>query len=933
MLSLNLMLRIQLKKNSTLIVNIQLFSQWFKTALLLAVVVHSFSLPVKAQSDDLGTITGKVVDAESGEPVIGANVAITGTTKGAATDLDGNYAIRNVEPGNHSLTVTYISYAKQTVTGITVEPGQSQVLDITLQPQTVGMDEVTVTATADQSSSAGLLAIQRKSVPMQDGLSSQQISKLGDGDVGSAIKRVTGVTVRNGKDVYVRGLGNRYGNIQLNGSQVPSTDPNKKEAPTDLFSSGLVESIMVQKTYTADQLGEFSGGSVKILTKEFPYERNFSVSYSTSYNTVSTFENTFTSPGSSTDFLGYDSGKRRLPSVLEGQRANSSDGKSIMRDLHNDWNISNNNRSMPSQSYSVNYANQFNQDKMPIGIVSNFSYKFNRDLEPNKTEKFIQDFREDGTANFNSNFDKSEGLETAELSGMINAFIKPSSVTKFGLKTLYSNSATDRKTIVEGDALNFTTRQTVSDFDRRTVFSTTLEGETYFKNFLQSTLEGHIGYNKAQRVRPDRRSTQYNKTGSGDFEFSAFGDNNGHFFSNQDDNNYSSELKYKLKPLKFLDVTTGANVTIKERRFTSRRIAYRDAIPPFVPDDLAGQSPGTLFDDDNVLEYMELTETTQFDADWYDGKQDLYAAFISTNWQPLDNLSFEVGLRAEQSTQTIETPDGLDGKYEEVSKVDSTNFLPAVNVTYGIAERTNFRLAYSQTLARPEFREISNFAFADYLGGQRVYGNPKLTQTNITNYDVRFEKYPKGGQMIAVSLFYKQFEKPIEKFYRLTEANEVRFDNAKEADLYGVEIEGRKNITDRLQVVANATYIYSETRMSETEQNRVANIERPMVGQSPYVINASAFYSMPDWRTDFSVSYNTFGERIVTVGKSAQRHDEYEQAFHDLGLKVDHSVGRFALSLEIDNLLNDTRKYTLGDVTTFKYKPGVNFKLGATLSL
>lgn len=905
---------------------------FFKKLIVFTVAIFcSLSSASDAQSN-AGTIAGKVVDAKTGETVIGANIAITGTTKGAATDLDGNYTIRGLESGTYSISISYISYAKKTITGVEVSSGETTMLDISLQPKTVDMEEVTVTAQANQSSEAGLLSIQRKSVPVQDGLSSEQLSKIGDGDVGGAMKRVTGVTVRNGKDVYVRGLGNRYSNIQLNGAQVPSTDPNKKEAPTDMFGSGLVESIMVQKTYTADQLGEFSGGSVKILTKEFPYERNFSVSYSTSYNTVSTFENTFTSPGSSTDFLGYDNGKRSLPSVLNGKRANSSDAKSIMQDLHNDWNISNDKRSIPSQSYSVNYANQFNQDKMPIGIVSNFSYKFNRDLEPNKTEKFVQDFREDGTANFNSNFNKSEGLETAELSGMLNVFVKPSSTTKFGLKTLYSNSATDRKTIVEGDALNFTTRQTVSDFDRRAVFSATLGGETYFENFLQSTLEGHIGYNKAQRVRPDRRTTQYNEISSGDFQFSPFGDNNGHFFSNQDDNNYSGELKYKLKPLKFLDVTTGANVTIKDRRFISRRIAYRDVLAPYVSDDLARQSPGTLFDDANVLEYMELTETTQFDADWYDGAQNLYAAFISTKWQALDNLSFEVGLRAEQSTQTIETPDGLNGEYEEVSRVENTDFLPAVNLTFGVAERTNIRAAYSQTLARPEFREISNFAFADYLGGQRVYGNPKLTQTNITNYDIRFEKYPQGGQMFAVSLFYKQFDRPIEKFYRLTEANEVRFDNAKEADLYGVEVEGRKNITDRLQVVANATYIYSETRMSETEQNRVANIERPMVGQSPYIINGSVFYSVPEWRTDFSVSYNTFGERIVTVGKNAQKNDEYEQPFQDLGVKIDHSIGQFDLSLEVDNLLNDTHEYTLGDVTTFKYKPGTTFKLGVTLT-
>ena len=909
------------------------YRKLFSALILLLLFCSVSALQAQSPSEDTGNIAGKVVDKKTGEPIIGANVSITGTTQGAATDLDGNYVIADLDPGSYSVSISYISYAKKNITGVSVEAGETTTLNVSLQQETVNMEEVTVTATASQSSEAGLLSIQRKSVPMQDGISSEQISKLGAGDVGAAMKKVTGVTVRDGKNIFVRGLGNRYSNIQLNGSQVPSTDPNKKEAPTDLFGSGLVENIMVQKTYTADQNAEFSGGSVKIVTKQFPYERNFSVSYSTSYNTVSTFENTLTGSGSSTDFLGYDSGKRSLPKELDNNRAQSADLGSVIGGFHNDWNISNRKKGIPSQSVSVNYANQFNRDKMPIGVVSNFSYKFNRELEPNKTERFIQTYSPNGDPLYSSDFDKTEGMETAEMSGMLNVFIKPSSVTKFGLKTLYTNSATDRKTIVEGPAYNFDTRQTVSDFDRRTIFSATLEGETYFEDIFQSTLEGHVSYNLAQRVRPDRRSTQYNGP-PGEKTVSFFGDNNGHFFSNQDDNNYAGELKYKLKPFEFLDISVGGNVVVKDRRFTSRRVSYQlESFTNPLPDDLAGAEPGTLFSDANVLEYMRLKEGTQFDADWYDGYQTIYAGFVSTKWQPLDNLSFELGLRREESTQIIEVPQELNGEYEEVTRVENTDYLPSVNVTYEVADRTNIRAAFSQTLARPEFREISDFAFADYLGGVRVYGNPNLNQTNITNYDLRFERYPSGGQMFAVSLFYKQFDQPIEKFFRLTENNEVIFRNAKQADLYGIEIEGRKNITEKLQIVANASYIYSETTVFEEDKFRVANESRPMVGQSPYIVNASLFYAKPKWNTDFSISYNVFGERIVAVGQRNQKADEYEQPFHDLGAKIDYSLGRLGLSLEVDNVLNQEREYTLNDYTTFKFNPGTTFKLSATLSL
>lgn len=924
-------------------------STFTKFSTLIFTVIFCFASLAFGQSGakDTGTITGKVVDSETGEPVIGANVSITGTTQGAATDLDGNYTIQSVDPGIYSISISYISYSKKTITGVEVDPNQPTTINVSLQPETIGMEEVTVTATASQSTEAGLLSLQRKSVPVQDGISSEQISKLGDGNVGAAMRRVTGVTVRNGKDIFVRGLGNRYSNIQLNGSQVPSTDPNKKEAPTDLFGGDLVESIVVQKTYTADQFAEFSGGSVKIETKQFPTERNFTLSYSTSYNTVSTLENTLTSPGSTTDFLGYDDGMRKLPSFLDNQRAQEGNGPQVVQSLHNDWNLSSSKKSIPSQSISVNYANQFNEGETPIGIVSNFSYKFSRDFQPNKTSRFIQFFNETGSdPNFLTDFNINEGTETAELSSMLNVFVKPSSVTKFGLKTLYTNSATNTKSIVQGQTQNFVSRQTALDFDRRSIFSLTLEGQSYFKNFMSSTLSGHISYNKAQRIRPDRRTTAYNLTGGSgneEFRFSSFGDGNGHFWSNQDDNNYSGELKYKLSPLDVIDINVGGNIIVKDRKFTARRIAYRDQIAPYLSTEQRAQSPGQVLDDSNIWDGtsqsnapLEVLETTQFgttQSDWYDGYQTIYAGFVSTKWSLIDKLSFEIGGRIEQSTQTIDVPTGFGEETVEASRVQNTDILPAVNVTYELADKTNLRAAFSQTLARPEFREISNFSFADFVGGRRVYGNPSLNQTNITNYDLRFEKYFSGGQMFAVSAFYKNFENPIEIFYRLTERNEVRFDNAPEADLYGVEVEARKNITQQFQVVANASYIYSQSQFDESAQNRVANIERPMVGQSPFIVNASLFYTLPNSQTDLSLSYNTFGERIVTVGKAGQQFDEYEQPFHDLGAKIDHSLGRIDLSLEVSNLLNDTRIYKQGPSTTFRYKPGVTFNLGATLSL
>jgi len=892
--------------------------------------------PIDSGNDKMisqkGKIAGKVVDARTGETIIGANVVITGTSIGAATDIDGKYTIEKLDPGIYSVTFSYISYIKKTVTGVEVNEGQVTRLNVSLEPETVGLEEITVTAEASSNSEAGLLAIQRKSTSVKDGLSSEFISKTGDGNVATAIKRVTGVTLLNGQDVYVRGLGNRYSNIQLNGAQVPSTSPTKKEAPVDLVGSGLVDNIVVQKTFTPDQSGEFSGGSVQITTREFPDSRNFSVSYSTSYNTVSTFENTLSYDGSSTDFLGFDDGKRNLPGILQSQRLTLDNEVQVANALHNDWAIQNADKAIPSQKISVNYANQFNQSKLPIGVVSSFSYKYDRNLEPDKTIRKIQSYNDNVGQNIlNSDFVQDGGAENVKLSGMLNLFMKPNARTKIGLKSIYSNSLKNSASIISGDFINdpFETRQTVLEFDRRSIFSSTLEFDRYMNDFFDSRLSAKASFSQAVRKRPDRRTTKYNL--STQDEFLIFFDDGGntHYFENQDDNNYSGQVDYELNPSNFIKIKAGGSALLKKRDFDARRFEYQDFDNSF-PDNLKTEDPDAALNPQLVeQDLLDLAEITQ-NRDSYEGTHNLYAAYLSTVLNPISELTVEIGARVESSDQEVDVNE--NSQTVTIANVDNTDLLPAANITYSMNEKTNLRGAFSITLARPEFREISDFRFQDFIGSQILFGNPELNRTKIYNYDLRFEVYPNPGELFAISAFYKKFDDPIEKFYRFTERTEVLYKNANEANLYGVEVEGRKNITQRLQMVANASYIFSETRVSELDKNRVANPERPMFGQSPYTANFSAFYTLPAINLDLSVNYSTFGERLVTVGMVRHPDDEYEQPFHSVGLGATYRLGMVTLDFSVDNLLNDDIVYKQGDLTTFRFNPGMNFELGAKLT-
>ncbi|MBO6525034.1 MAG: TonB-dependent receptor [Balneolaceae bacterium] len=872
-----------------------------------------------------GRIVGTIVDAETGETLIGVNVVIEGTIQGTATDIDGNYTIRRVAAGTYDLVITYLSYASQTITGVVVDKGETVRLDVALQPESEFLDEIVVTAEAVQSGEAGLLAVQKKSVPVQDGISSEEISKTGDGNVGSAMKRVSGVSVVGGKDVYVRGLGNRYSNIQLNGAPVPSTNPNKKEAPVDILSSGIVDNILVQKTFTPDQFGEFSGGSVKIITKEFPDSNNLTITYSTEVNSISTFNNYLGYSGGGTDYLGFDDGYRSLPEdVKDSDITSDAEAATILRDLNSSW-TSKNITSLPSQKISVSYSNQLNEDKMPIGVVSNFSYKYATEAQVNETLRYINNYNEGtNTTLLGSDYVRNTGTESTSLSTMVNVFAKPSSVTKIGLKNLYSNSSSNKFSEIEGSYYNFgnDNRQTVLEFDRRAIFSTSLNFETYFSNFLSSKLEANLTYSKAVRDLPDRRTTQYVRTDENDLEVIFPFRGNTHFFSFQDDNNYSGGFDYELKPFDRFDVKVGAFGLYKDRSFESFKLVYQDLGNNF-PEEDKSLSPEEIFTSENISAgNLDLIESSS-SRDSYDGEQELAAGYFSFNWSPSEKWNIVTGLRAENSAQYI----------NEEALIDELDILPAFNLTFRPSEATNLRAAFSITLARPEFRELSNFNFQDFVGGRTVYGNPNLERTRIFNYDLRWETYPNTGELFAVSAFYKKFENPIELFYRITQNNEVRYDNVDEAQLYGIELEGRKSITDQLKLNSNLSYIISEVNYADgASVGRQANAERAMFGQSPYTFNANAFYVFPKMDAEATISFNTFGKRISAVGNNEQPDDEFEQPFNKLDVSFTKNLGRASVSASIENILNDNIIYKQGDVITNQYEIGTTFSVSFNFS-
>ena len=282
-----------------------------------------------------GIVAGKLVDSETGDPLIYANVHLEGTTFGAASDLEGNYRIVSVPPGTYNVKLNYMGYAETQITDVVVTAGEVTKINVTLKPEVLEAEEVMVTAKALRNTEAVLLKDRQKAIAVSDAISAEAISRSGSGDAAEAMTKVTGASVVDGKYVYIRGLGERYSNTHLDGAELPTADPDKKAFQMDLFPSNLLDNIVTVKTFTPDKPGNFSGGIVNIGTKTFPESFTMSFSSSASCNTQTTLNDNFILyGGGSTDWLGFDDGTRDIPDLFDNW--NKEDWPTVTGARYND---------------------------------------------------------------------------------------------------------------------------------------------------------------------------------------------------------------------------------------------------------------------------------------------------------------------------------------------------------------------------------------------------------------------------------------------------------------------------------------------------------------------------------------------------------------------------------------------------------------------
>ena len=920
-------------------------------------------------------ISGKIVDKKTGEPLIGASIIINkegSIVSGTTTDFDGTY-ITPIVPGTYTITATYVSYQTQELKDYVIK-NNDIILDFILDEEGVTISEVVVTSTKIKNTEAALVTLQRKAFNIQDGLSSQQISKTAVSNAAEAVKQVSGAVVENGKFIVMRGLGDRYSISQLNGMTMPSTDPYRNSSSLDLIPSQMIENIITMKTFTPDLPGNFSGGLINVTTKSFPNKYTIFLGLNASYNTQSSGISNFLGHGSDagkTDWLGIDDGGREIPSILldEKNRAqlsqtsylNARKSDPIYNDLRNLLNQSSRELSnvfVPTNktsklNHGINFSigNSIFLGKTTIGysIGANYSNEFNH-----YDNGIVNTFTNNGVGLFEyQRLIESKSVETPHIGSLANLSFKFGGNHAVSFNAIYNN---DTDIIGRKQSGSFVGQLSTPngifstnsmEFIRRNYTSFQSSGRHVFPKLANAEVQWNGLITKSVQEEPDSRyfaSVKSEEDGEtfyniNDAEFRApF-----HFFRDLGDNSAEGKVDITIpfltggkrgssNVIKFGGLVSKMTRSFSEYQFQHTRhggVPSSLSFNSFQGDSekyFSRQNMGVI---DTVYEVNGATKQYTIgynyinqinNKNFYDGDQIIGAAYLMAVYNLSTKLKVVGGLRTESTDLYVESRDSSLAP----SSLKSVDFLYSANLIYALTEKSNLRFAATQTLARPNLRELAPFEQFDTKNGFFNIGNPNLKRTLINNYDIRYELYPELGEIIAVSLFYKQFNNPILRTFSPTATiPELGYLNIDKANVFGFEFEVRKNLgfisnsIKNFYITSNVALIKSgyEIPAAELKASKVvdpvyAQTERPFQGQAPFIVNAILSYTDPELGWDSALSFNVSGRRLYNISLSAVP-DVYEEPFPLLAYTLAKKIGEnVQISFSAKNLLNPINKKT-----------------------
>ena len=931
-----------------------------KRGIIVLGLLSAASMPTWAQQ-----IKGVVIDQKSKETLIGAVVTVDGTNVKAITNIDGNFQIDGLDKDKkYTLYINYVGYKTQKIDGVQAKDADQV---IALQPDEQQLKEVTVTAVERRNTDAAMIQVAKNSPVIVSNVSAQEISRTQDTNAGEVIRRVPGVSLIDDKFVMVRGLSQRYNNVWVNGGAVPSSEADSRAFSFDIIPSSQIDNLTIVKSPTAEYPADYSGGFIIVNTKEIPAENSFNIAVGGNWNTSSAFKDFSYSKGSGTDFLGFDNGLRNLNGDIHADLNPQLDanGKPVGdyatsllgNGFNNDWLIKNK-KPLGDLKLSASLNRRWMLGGRTLGMLAALNYTNEYRTYENMENNLygIYDAANDKPNYLRHSVDDQYN-NNVRLGAMLNfTFLSKDGNHKYQLKNIFNQLATSRYTWRDGVSAQSNLERSAEYYYRsRTTYNGQLTGKP---TFTSDALDWSIGYAYANRHLPDRRRYLIDDAlESGVYALST-GNDISREWTQLDEHILSLGVndKHHFKFGNFEpDLKVGAYGEYRSREYQTRNFIYNwNVSDNNMPSDFRHSHIPTLLSSEANMGYdkLYLLEEKQMRNN-YRGHNTLGAGYLAMSL-PFGKLGIHAGVRFEHNDMELISNSRDYEKSESSRHYKTDDVFPSLNTTYKISDQHQVRLSYGRSINRPEFREVSSSVYYDFDLASNVQGNTELKNCYVDNLDLRYEWYPSRGELISLAVFYKHFDSPIEWTYTVAGGTDLiySYKNAKSANNYGVELDIRKNLgfigLKDFSWSFNGALIKSKVQFEKSSKEE----NRPMQGQSPYLINTGIFYKNEPLKMDIALLYNRIGKRIIGVGRSeGSTGDEsnsrvphsYEMPRNTIDFSLAKKFGdHLELKLNVRDLLAEKIYYkqfadvTYSDGSKKKveeiarcYKPGRNIGLQA----